>query len=182
MICCHNTSFANTNWIVNTITLERNWAPWWWSDKIETCRSVLKCLKVFYMKLYVHSLVDKFQWFYKNTQCYNNIYNKFQYLNGSKWIKIGSRVGVVESVINLTFPGRWQIYWLADWPSVSQETLPSMNFVPLYTNYQRTLPTSAIRGSGEAHTSATSCQSNERWHPLRRKLHRPRQVLKVYGK
>ena len=25
------------------ITLARNKAPWWWSDKIETCRSVLKC-------------------------------------------------------------------------------------------------------------------------------------------
>jgi len=27
------------------ITLERNKAPWWWSDKIETCQSVLKCFK-----------------------------------------------------------------------------------------------------------------------------------------
>ena len=27
------------------ITLARNKAPWWWSDKIETCRCVLKCLK-----------------------------------------------------------------------------------------------------------------------------------------
>ena len=27
------------------ITLARNRAPWWWSDKIETCRSVLKCFK-----------------------------------------------------------------------------------------------------------------------------------------
>ena len=41
------------------ITLARNKAPWWWSDKIETCRSVLK---VFYMKLYVYSLVDKLKW------------------------------------------------------------------------------------------------------------------------
>ena len=38
------------------INLTRNKAPWWWSDKIETCRSVLK---VFYVKLYVHSLVDE---------------------------------------------------------------------------------------------------------------------------
>ena len=44
------------------ITLARNKAPWWWSDKIKTCRSVLKCLKVFYVKLYVHSLVDKLKW------------------------------------------------------------------------------------------------------------------------
>jgi hypothetical protein len=27
------------------ITLARNKAPWWWSDKIETFRSVLKCFK-----------------------------------------------------------------------------------------------------------------------------------------
>jgi hypothetical protein len=27
------------------ISLARNKAPWWWSDKIETCRSVLKCFK-----------------------------------------------------------------------------------------------------------------------------------------
>jgi len=25
------------------INLARNKAPWWWSDKIETCRNVLKC-------------------------------------------------------------------------------------------------------------------------------------------
>ena len=30
------------------IILARNKAPWWWSDKIETCRSVLKCFKVFW--------------------------------------------------------------------------------------------------------------------------------------
>jgi len=41
------------------ITLARNRAPWWWSDKIETCRSVLK---VFNMKLYARSLVDKLKW------------------------------------------------------------------------------------------------------------------------
>jgi len=27
------------------ITLSRNKAPWWWPDKNETCRSVLKCFK-----------------------------------------------------------------------------------------------------------------------------------------
>jgi len=53
------------------ITLARNKAPWWRSDKIETCRSVLK---VFYVKLYVHSLVDKSKWFYENARCYNKIY------------------------------------------------------------------------------------------------------------
>ena len=30
------------------ITLARNKAPWWLTDKIETCRSVLKCFKVLY--------------------------------------------------------------------------------------------------------------------------------------
>ena len=44
------------------ITLARNKAPWWWSDKVETCQSVLRCFKVFYVKLYVHSLVDKLKW------------------------------------------------------------------------------------------------------------------------
>ena len=51
--------------------LARNKAPWWWSDKIETCRSVLK---VFYVKLYMHLLVDKLKWFYENARCYNKIY------------------------------------------------------------------------------------------------------------
>ena len=32
-----------------SITLARNKAPWWWSDKIETCRSVLKCFMWNYM-------------------------------------------------------------------------------------------------------------------------------------
>jgi len=31
------------------ITLARNKTPWWWSDKIETCRSVLKCFMWNYM-------------------------------------------------------------------------------------------------------------------------------------
>ena len=67
-VCCHNTSFANTKYAANevlwqhmlpqhlfckyklnceycNIILARNKAPWWWSDKIETCRSVLKCFK-----------------------------------------------------------------------------------------------------------------------------------------
>ena len=44
------------NCVYCNITLVRNKAPWWWSDKIETCWSVFN---VFYVKLYVHSLVDK---------------------------------------------------------------------------------------------------------------------------
>ena len=75
----HTTCYAATTprlqirielWYCN-ITLARNKAPWWWSDKIETCRSVLK---LFYVKLYVHSLVDKLKWFYENARCYNKIY------------------------------------------------------------------------------------------------------------
>ena len=58
------------------ITLARNKAPWWWSDKIETCRSILNCLKVFYVKLYVHSLVDKLKWFYENARCYNKTHTR----------------------------------------------------------------------------------------------------------
>ena len=59
------------------ITLARNKAPFWWNDKIETCRSVLKCFKVFYVKLYVHSLVHKLKWFYETSRCYIKIYRLF---------------------------------------------------------------------------------------------------------
>ena len=38
-------------------------------------------LKVFYVKLYVHSLVYKFKWFYENARCYSKIYNRFSYLS-----------------------------------------------------------------------------------------------------
>jgi len=31
---------------------------------------------VFYVKLYVHSLVDKLKWFYENARCYSKIYRK----------------------------------------------------------------------------------------------------------
>ena len=41
-----------------------------WQD-----RNMSECFKVFYVKLYVHSLVDKLKWFYKNARCYNKIYN-----------------------------------------------------------------------------------------------------------
>jgi len=39
-------------------------------------------LKVFYVKLYVHSLVDKLKWFYENTWCYNKIYRSHLFHNG----------------------------------------------------------------------------------------------------
>ena len=55
------------------ITLARNKAPWWWSDKIETCRCVLKCFKSVLCKIIVHSLVDELKWFCENARCYNKI-------------------------------------------------------------------------------------------------------------
>jgi hypothetical protein len=47
----------------SNISLARHKAPWWWSDKIETCRSVLSVLKVFCVKLYVLSLVNELKRF-----------------------------------------------------------------------------------------------------------------------
>ena len=44
-----------------------------WQDRnMSECFKVF--LKVFYMKLYVHSLVDKLKWSYENARCYNKIY------------------------------------------------------------------------------------------------------------
>ena len=57
------------------ITLARNRAPWWWSDKIETCRSVLKCFKSVLCEIicaFVGWWIDSA----KNAQCYNKIYTK----------------------------------------------------------------------------------------------------------
>jgi len=45
-----------------------------WQD-----RNMLGCFKVFYVKLCVHSLVDKLKWFYENARCYNKIYNAVQF-------------------------------------------------------------------------------------------------------
>jgi len=42
-----------------------------WQD-----RNMSECFKVFYVKLYVYSLVDKLKWFYENALCYNKIYKK----------------------------------------------------------------------------------------------------------
>jgi len=78
LVCKYELNYEYCN-----ITLAGNKAPWWWSDKIETCRGVLK---VFYMKLYVHSLVDRLKWFYENARCYNKIYVLFSltgYVHGS---------------------------------------------------------------------------------------------------
>ena len=44
-----------------------------WQDRnMSECFIVF--LKVFYEKLYMHSLVDKFKWFYENARCYKKIY------------------------------------------------------------------------------------------------------------
>jgi len=44
-----------------------------WQDRnMSECFKVF--LKVFYVKLYVHSLVDKLKWFYENARYYNKIY------------------------------------------------------------------------------------------------------------
>jgi len=40
-----------------------------WQD-----RNMSECFKVFYVKLYEHSLVDKLKWFYENARCYSKIY------------------------------------------------------------------------------------------------------------
>ena len=45
MLPQHHVCKYELNCEYRNITLARNIAPWWWSDKIETCRSVLKCFK-----------------------------------------------------------------------------------------------------------------------------------------
>jgi len=35
---------------------------------------------MFYVKLYVHSLVDKLKWFYENARWYNKIYNGWDFV------------------------------------------------------------------------------------------------------
>jgi len=48
-----------------------------WQDRnMSECFKVF--LKLFYVKLYVHSLVDKLKWFYKNARCYNKISDMFR--------------------------------------------------------------------------------------------------------
>jgi len=43
-----------------------------WQD-----RNMSECFKVFYVKLYAHSLVDELKWFYENARCYNKSYNVY---------------------------------------------------------------------------------------------------------
>ena len=57
------------------MTLARNKAPWWWSVKIETCRSVLKCFK----NVLCEIICVFVGWWnevilQKNALCYNKIY------------------------------------------------------------------------------------------------------------
>ena len=67
--------YSQFNYEYCNITLARNKAPWWWSDKPETCRSVLKCFKKFFMWNYtwIHWLIN---WSdsAKNALCNNKIY------------------------------------------------------------------------------------------------------------
>ena len=66
------------NYEYRNITLARNKAPWWWSDKIETCRSVLKCFK----SVLYECLCPFFGWFVRNSfhskknwaKCDKNVY------------------------------------------------------------------------------------------------------------
>jgi len=46
LVCKYEMNFEYRN-----ITLAKNKAPWWWSDKIETCRSVLKCFMWNYISI-----------------------------------------------------------------------------------------------------------------------------------
>jgi len=55
------------------ITLERNKAPWWCSDKIETWRSVLKCFKSALCEIICAFVFDGLRWFCENIRCYNKI-------------------------------------------------------------------------------------------------------------
>ena len=62
------------------IPLARNKAPWWWSDKIETCRSVLKCFIWNYMCIrWLINWSDST----KNARCYNKIYKTLHVSNSS---------------------------------------------------------------------------------------------------
>jgi len=62
----------------NSCLQTRNKDPWWWSDKIEICRSVFNFSKKIFMWNYI--LVDELKWFYKkNALCYNKIYKYFSF-------------------------------------------------------------------------------------------------------
>ena len=67
-----------------TITLARNKAPWWWSDKIETCPSVLKCFMWNYMCI---------RWLINWSDCYVTVWtpNNLRYSR-----KFWSRIQLTE--------------------------------------------------------------------------------------
>ena len=44
---------------------------------------------MFYVKLYVHSLVDKFKWFYENARCYNKICSQSRRRVAEHWWVLG---------------------------------------------------------------------------------------------
>ena len=67
----YNKNKYELNCVYCNITLARNRVPWWWSDKIETCWSVLKCFMWNFMC--IHWLMN---WSdsAKNAWCYNKIH------------------------------------------------------------------------------------------------------------
>ena len=63
----------NREYVIN---LARNdETPWWWSEKIETCRSGFKCFKWKLYRCICWLLVEVFVWIQKKwNQCFNYIY------------------------------------------------------------------------------------------------------------
>ena len=69
------------------ITLSRkNIASWWWSEKIETCRSVFNC---FMWNLYKCKCWLRIEAILQNARCNNNIY---------RWLSLESNFRAYESV------------------------------------------------------------------------------------
>jgi len=87
------------------ITLVRNKAPWWRSDKIETGWSVLMCFKSVLYKIILHSLVDELKWFRENERCYNKIYEEFYSKN--KFEKLVHLVGFIIIIYHGARSSEW---------------------------------------------------------------------------
>jgi len=81
-ICCHNTVCKyELNYEYCNITLAKDKAPWWWSDKIETCRSVLnvlKCFKSVLCEIIYASLVDRLKWFALNFAYSSVLFDRYR--------------------------------------------------------------------------------------------------------
>ena len=69
-----------------------------WQD-----RNMSECFKVFYVKLYVHSLVDKLKWFYENARFYHKIYGlskvKNEFMCDASLSQSGRKMCSVISVV-----------------------------------------------------------------------------------